>query len=536
MDRERFEQMRKSLWEVIVNTERLVRALEREEISLATGQFSFVVQLLEELVSFQELQHVTTVVLEEFGLIVSALENGDYVLMADYLRECLLKPLTGLVEELVSGVEVQEEDKKPKPGYKLEYTSSGLVTVSKEVDGCKKYLHGNISPGGDAIDLACRWQTTGVERYIVAGLGLGYQIGELFIRTQAEITVYEEDSEMIDLARRYSDYDWMFENEKIEIIYDKCYNRFAQAAENAEKEAVNPLTGCRATKVCLYYPGITTIRNNKLRENMIRIFSQKDNSERWMNQFMKNICYNVSTVSHFGHELKERMRGKRIFIVAGGPSLDKNLHLLRGRRPEDVVITVGTSLKKCVNDGIDPDYVFTIDPKPDCMYQFQDVLDCNVPMILLSTAYMGVVSRYEGNKYIIFQEGFAPAEQFAKERGVPLFSSGSSVTTTAFDFCIRMEAAEIVFLGLDLANTGGKSHHSGTAERRDTTSEESLVVEDIYGKPVGTTKPFNEYRKWIEDRIKAAKADGTKTRFIDATEGGAKVAGMEIAKLCDVLQ
>jgi hypothetical protein len=56
-------------------------------------------------------------------------------------------------------------------------------------------------------------------------------------------------------------------------------------------------------------------------------------------------------------------------------------------------------------------------------------------------------------------------------------------------------------------------------------------VEDIYGKLIYTSKSLDMYRQWIENRIKGIKD----IEFIDATEGGARIKGMQIRKLSECI-
>lgn len=531
MERTQFEIVRRQLAELIAKTEKIVVATRRQEISFITGQFIGYIRLLEQALAISGMKEIFELDMSALLMIVDALENGDYVLVADFLEEIILKQLKQATEQLVAGKIPEYVSQK----YLFEYTSSGVVTVAKQVSGITKYLHANTSPMKEADFLARKWKTDGTGKYIVAGLGLGYQIAALYDCTMAEIEVYEEDEEIIRLAREMSDCSYIFENPNIKIYCDKGYKKFVAVAASAEGKAENPVTGVSPEKVCLFYPSIATICDEKLQEQMLRIFTGMDNASRWRHMLLRNFAFNTEKVGRYGDELKSKWQGKRVYLIAGGPSLDKNIHLLKRRKKDEIVLTVGTSLKKCIMDEIQPDYVFTTDPKPEGVYQFQGMEKCNVPMILLSTAYWEVVDSYEGEQYIVFQKGFTPAEKQAEKKGLMLYESGNSVTTTALDFCIQMEVKEVIFLGLDLANTGGKSHHSGTAERRDTSKESSIIVEDVYGNSVATSKTFNQYRLWIENRICKAKQEGSVIRFIDATEGGAKIAGTEITELSKLI-
>ena len=58
-----------------------------------------------------------------------------------------------------------------------------------------------------------------------------------------------------------------------------------------------------------------------------------------------------------------------------------------------------------------------------------------------------------------------------------------------------------------------------------------ISVEDINGQSIYTNRGLNMFRQWIESRIKGI--DGIE--FIDASEGGAKIKGMKVMRLDDVI-
>ena len=530
MTKERFHEIRKNIAYTNTWIERLIVVCKRQERSKITAYLDVVIKDLETLTTYDEIRAEMEGILNNFGVVLSAMEQDDYVLFGDYVEELLLKPL----KELVGIWCAEGEDyltSDLEHGYYLEYTATGLVTLRKDCNGRQVYLHYNVSPGMETEEMVLKWAEAGVETYLIAGLGLGYHVARLLQHTEANICVYEKEEELIRFVKESADINWFFENEKVQVIHDPAYVKFASAVMEAENRPVNPITGKSDTKACIHYPSITSIEDERIREAMLRIYLKQDNVERWMNQMIFNISQNTKQVKRYVTEIANQIEGNRVYIVAGGPSLDKNLHLLKRRKDKDIVMVVGTSLKKCVKDEINPDYVITTDPKSEGAYQFAGMEECGVPMILMSTAYREIVASYQGEKYLLFQEGYLPAERLAKEKKQPLICSGGSVSTTALDLCIKLKAKEVVFLGLDLANTGGD-----TAECRDTRKEDNgLWVEDIKGNPVQTTNAFNEYRLWIENHICDVRENGCETVFYDATEGGAKIVGTIVTSLKDIM-
>ena len=135
-------------------------------------------------------------------------------------------------------------------------------------------------------------------------------------------------------------------------------------------------------------------------------------------------------------------------------------------------------------------------------------------MILLSTASASIVEYYNGPIYVAYQRGYFQAEEKAKSLGATLFETGGSVTTTALDISLRFGAKRIIFVGVDLAYTGGNSHALG--EGRKIENNDGLrQVRSNTGDMVYTSKNLDIYRKWIERRIESV----TGTEIYNTGEG-----------------
>lgn len=160
------------------------------------------------------------------------------------------------------------------------------------------------------------------------------------------------------------------------------------------------------------------------------------------------------------------------------------------------------------------------------MYQqIENLPTREIPLILLSTASEKVVSYYDGQVYLAYQKGFEEAEKVAREKNYLLFETGGSVSTLALDIAIRFEAAEIIFVGLDLAYTNNQSHASGIG-RTIADTDNLRKVESVTGAEVYTSRNLDIYRKWVERRI----AREGMIRFIN-TSHGARIHGTIETKL-----
>ncbi|MCH5266858.1 MAG: motility associated factor glycosyltransferase family protein [Lachnospiraceae bacterium] len=416
-------------------------------------------------------------------------------------------------------------EKLLKERYLIEYTSCGEYTLALQrrentagKEGGFHYYHSNGNVEEEALQLAHSWFETGKYTYGVIGLGLGYPIRALLEMDEAiTVTVAETDKNILYLACAFGDIANLLSGGRCKIVID-------ESLEVVNREG-------KEREWCVQYPAIDNIAREDLRiqieDYFINKSSMKTQRIRLDGNFEKNSKHNLKSVD----ELAEIFRGKDLYIIAAGPSLDNNIDELKKVGENGIILATGTVMKKLLNKGIPVDYGILIDAGVATFRQIEGIENCGVPILVLSTAHYKIVSEYQGERYLICQEGYSPAEEFAGKHKYELYQSGGSVSTTALELGIRFGCKRIIFVGLDLAYSGGKYHASDTEFDREMSEGNTRYVEDIHGGKVLTGKNLDIYRKWIEDRI----AEETGGIFIDATEGGAKIKGCKIQKLSEVI-
>lgn len=483
--------------------------------------------------------------------LADALKVRDYILLADLFEDRMTPFLLKLQDIIMAkeGFSLDEETYRsnlevlkerypdlgsdlyalPDPrellghGYFIEFTSCGLMTLALENIGKKYYLHSNNIVQNESYALASSWFHEDKTDYIIYGLGLGYHIEALNeVNSYVNIEVYESDIHIIQLACAFANMGKIISNPNNQLIYDPDFLSLPKRIGNLSTKS----------EFFLHYPSLHNIKNDKIREMMENYFVQYSSVMNQQNQLNGNFGINIYNYDGLVDELADVFRGKDLYIIAAGPSLDKNFLQLKELNNDTIILATGTTFKKLLNSGIRPDYVIVTDGNPRVYSQIKDIETSDVPMLFLSTAYKGFSQNYQGRKYIILQKDFDRAEKYAEEKGCHLYKTGGSVSTTALDIGITFGCRRIIFLGLDLAYTDHFVHAEDTSRRNMTTDEGLKQVEDINGKLIFTSKSLDMYRKWIENRIKEEK----NIEFIDATEGGAKIAGMRTAKLADVIK
>lgn len=485
--------------------------------------------------------------------ILSAQENKDYILLADLLElsliplieqiqgviidnNCLeldsdkydsnITKLTSMDEML--GEQLMKLNCKPikkENVYEVEYTMSGLLTLALYDHNKKYYLHSNSQVLHEAGIIARDWFTEDKESYIIYGLGLGYHIQELLeLDDSIQVNVYESDLNIIMLACGYGCMDKLLSNERFQLIFDPNFIDFGKTVSNINIDS----------QFYIHYPSIRNIKSEKIKEQIEEYFVSYSSVKNQLHSLHSNFRLNTRLNDAYVDSIKDDFVGKDLYIIAAGPSLDKNYMQLKNVGNEGIILATGTVYKKLLNHGIRPDYIILIDANAGVYTQTEDVADIDIPLLYLSTAYHKVPANYKGARYMVCQQGYDKAEVLAKSKGYNLYRTGGSVSTTSLDIGIQFGCKRIIYLGLDLAYTDKKDHATDTAYFNKIESDDLRFVEDIYGNLVGTSKNLDIYRKWIEQRIKEAK--GSNIEFIDATEGGAKIEGMKIVELKQILK
>lgn len=460
--------------------------------------------------------------------LLKAQTEKDYILLAD-LYEILLKPYLIRIQEGIvmkyrsESVEIEDEHCQHRV-FRIEYTSSGLPTVLVLENDTSYYLHSNYLVMREADEIAVVWYSSEVEEYIVYGLGLGYAIKALIDRNEyCKVRVYEGNSTIISIARSFGVYDQLINSGQVQIYEDFNYQLLSQALRDKTKDQI----------ICIHSPSLRLIDDNRIKVQMENYFIEDFSIRNQLQNMNGNFRVNIHNFDASVEDLAPIFGGEDLYIVAAGPSLDRNYTELKNVKAHGgIVLATGTILHKLLNNGIEPDYVIITDSSAHTFSQVLGRTESKIPLLFLSTTYYKIPQQYAGKRYLICQRGYQRSEQFAKQRGYQTYQTGGSVITTALDVGIGLGCKRIVFVGLDLAFTDGRDHASDTNFVAKVEREQGRTTKDIYGNSVPTGKNLDIYREWLERRMKEAPD----IEFIDATEGGAFIVGTKLMTLKDTIE
>ena len=518
----------------------IAESFRKQNFYIATSKLTKLLGILDTVAGYIFSQEDYKSLADELQLILPALldaqDNCDYVLQADIIEGDLL-PLLQKIQiafqerDLVQVPDFFEQNMNSLKEYDfglykllnkenliegknsllsdkltLSLAINGQPTAQAFANGQSFYLYSSVNPEREASLLADSLKQA--EEYMVFGMELGYHVLELLNRYQsARVHVFESNIYLLHMAFTYIDWTTYIANGRMRVVYNDDLKQLVSELSGRFAEMKN-------AELLVHYPAIKMIEDAQTRQ-LLEDFFVTTSSMREQGGLLDS---NFEVISKLNlpecGELKDIFKDKAVVIVGAGPSVDSQLDRLRKYRDKITVFATGHITRRLVNEGIIPDAVIITDPQP-LMYKQIDGVNLNgIPMILLSTASSSVIDYYNGSIYVAYQSGYELAEIKAKEIGATLFETGGSVTTTALDIALRFGASKIIFVGVDLAYTGGYSHASG--EGRKVGNIDGLrQVRSNTGDMVYTSKNLDIYRKWIERRIEGVMD----TKFYNTGEG-----------------
>lgn len=238
--------------------------------------------------------------------------------------------------------------------------------------------------------------------------------------------------------------------------------------------------------------------------------------------------------------LQLNLEGIPAIVVSAGPSLDKNIKMLKKAEGKAFIIGVDSALKALTREGIQFQMAISVDPRKNPEV-FNDDRVNTIPYVLASYSLPIISERNRNHLFFTDGYGFYTFSKLIAEctgKQLDVLKTGGSVATEALSMAIDFGFSKIILVGQDLAFTDGRGHVSGfeKSEEDDKAHVEKrrlVEVESIDGGRVMTDVQMNSYRQWFEMRI-AENQD--KIEFYNATEGGAKIRGATPITLEEVIK
>ncbi|EJL4916366.1 motility associated factor glycosyltransferase family protein [Campylobacter jejuni] len=242
-------------------------------------------------------------------------------------------------------------------------------------------------------------------------------------------------------------------------------------------------------------------------------------------QFLQNIPSMLESIP-FQRILSERKnKFENAIVVSAGPSLAKQLPLLKAYQDKAVIFCADGALSMLEKEGIIPDYVLNIDFEDLPLRFFQNKENLKQSIIALECAtHPNVVRSLKAENCMIVLRNKALYQRF-NLNDFGYIDTGTHVSHFSYTLALALGFKNIIMIGQDLAfDEEGNSHSKGFAlgERIDHTLNLPVLQVPAYaGKgEVLTHIAWNDYRIKLEYLF---ACNDQKAKFYNATEGGARI-------------
>jgi len=409
---------------------------------------------------------------------------------------------------------------------------SGYPTLKATRDGKTYYLHSAYDPIREAARWAQEVYAEEDDILLVCGIGLGYHLQRLsLLYPKANIIALEPDLKTFKTALKAVDFTFLINKEnmffyfgtdkrEISALIEKYLNIYQP--EKIKLLAYLPV----ARKATPVFQELENAVNYVVIDHILNSNTVMRFAFDWLENFLVNLPEILQAPDV--NVLCGPLKGIPGVIVAAGPSLDKNIHLLSEVKNKAVVIAVGTAFKAVLSLGLEPDLVVSADGGEPNGANFKDVKVNEAGLVFAPEIYKSIPVNFPGPKIVgAYNPYFLTwLDNYTKEKRTFL-KGGPSVANISFDLAVKMGLNPIIFIGQDLAYAEGKTHSQRTIyEGRSVSPHEQLVEVEGFGggKKVTTSLPLACFLHWFENEIPLVKEQ---VKIINATEGGARITGTE---------
>ncbi|MFH1069963.1 MAG: 6-hydroxymethylpterin diphosphokinase MptE-like protein, partial [Candidatus Glassbacteria bacterium] len=442
----------------------------------------------------------------------------------------------------------------PPAAADLIQTRAGVPSLRLKNAGGRPYtLHSTVDPLAEAERTVRMQLRPGSNSGLVYGFGLGYHVERLLEELPAgsPVLVIEPQISIFRLALESRDLTHLFENQELFwAVGEKDYEvarHFSRVFRVISLEGVSIISHNASVKLCGEYFNVV---DDYCRKWLITVGGNFLTNVISVRTYMSNTLDNILAIVDNPPIIRLFGRFRKVpgIVISAGPSLDRQMGTLKLLEKHAVLICVDTALGPLYRSGVSPHLVLAGDPSENNLRHLQGVGRTGAALVAEPMTHPRIISEFDGRKFIMSFNEVLMKKLAGVLGDFGRVEAWGSISTGAFDLARKLGCDPIVFIGQDLAFTGGRYYAHGTYQeqrwlrelswpenlddvhRWRMSKENDLDATDIYGRPLRTSRQLEAYRHYFEREISETEA-----LVLNATEGGTGFSGVENVTLEAVL-
>ena len=468
---------------------------------------------------------------EEFSQIIVALSKKDKKLLSTFEKNllgvtCYLAPLAKRLIELGGNKSFNV------------YAGSNPLDINIIAADGSKYMYEN--PVSD-VEKQLESFEKAYSLYgslFIYGLGNGVLLkGILQNQTHKTIVVFEPEIEIIYIVFHLFDFSKELLSSRLVIASSEFFAPTHYYAISQMKEVLSHARVYNLYINCSFYDTYHADMS-KINENTANTFTHRlkeignDSTDALIgiNYTTAHIPDMIESIP-LKNIIKERAKKtKTAIIVSTGPSLNKQLELLKQVQNHVTIISVDSSYPILKAHGIKPDYVTSIE-RVECTSEFfnsePSEFDKDIIFLTATLTHPTTVKYLKGrNSAYILRT--LPYELGFGDDDFGYIGGGQSAAHLSFEMAVALEHERIIFIGQDLAYGEGRSSHAkGHVLSGNYDKSQASKYTIAYGGEgmAETMEVWNLFREFFEYIIAIAQRKNQNLLIYNCTGGGARIAG-----------
>lgn len=379
---------------------------------------------------------------------------------------------------------------------------------------------------------------------LIMGLGLAYHLSafiQLFSKVRIEkIFLCEKEWEVLRTLMKSADLRQLFAHPALELcmgpepaqFYPRFHNALNEGSAKFYMNSINIIETAAVRGNAPYYAECVKI----LKQAVGSVLTLYGNDPKDSLIGISNTFHNINSILELPgiKDMKDAFKNKPGIVVSTGPSLNKNIELLREVADRAVIGGADASLKVLLKHGLKPDFVTSLERVIETAALFEGVTEEDAEGVYFAACPVVMpetLAAFKGEEIMVYRP-FATFQWLGMDKGY--VDTGPSAGNMAFNVLKYMGCNPIILIGQDLAFAGEKTHAEGThyGDQQDSGAwaKDVFIVEGNDEPTVRTTRIWEMFRQTYERDIAAFNG-----RVINATEGGAKIRGTELMTLREAI-
>lgn len=386
----------------------------------------------------------------------------------------------------------------------------------------------------------------------IYGCGFGYPLFEILRQKQTNtiVIIYEQNIYIFAAMLHYFDLEPLFITQKFRFFVgniEDFQEEFQQLFfSDVFLYTTAPFVAFTPTAQRNFKKEYFKIHNYIFNELSLNIFYLGNDHYDTLLGF-HNLIANVKAVieNPYLNILKDKFKSIPAFIIANGPSLDKNINELNKIKENGIIISTESAIIPLIKNKIDPNILCVVERTKDTYYyHFENIkFSKGTSLLALAVIDKNIFPTFSGPKIPIFRSMESINRWMNSIIGNEdsKIDAGANVSHLAFELAVYLGCNPIVLVGQDFAYSPDGKSHSKDAIYYEKKGEKTLskiksrpiiYVEGNDGTQLPSIQLWQDFKLGLERKI----ASYPNIKVINATEGGAKIKGTTCEKLSNVIE